>query len=72
MLFFAEWIMFLGPTGFPLGRGIEVDSMEIKGAIGVKISDWLKFDVFNIILLFPPQSFSHVTVGQWDTIYVLF
>ncbi len=43
MLFFAKWIMFLGPTGFSSGQGKEVDSTIIKGTVGLKIIDWLKF-----------------------------
>jgi len=42
--------MFLGPMGFLLGQGNEVDWMEIKKAVGLKIKDWLKF-IFKIILL---------------------
>ena len=36
--------MILGPMGFLLGQGKEVDSTEIKEVIGLKISDLLKFN----------------------------
>jgi len=58
MLFSAEWIMFLGPTGFSSSRGKEVDSTEIKGAVGLKISDWLKMNYLFIYLLFFSSNFS--------------
>ena len=52
MLFYAKWIMFLGPTGFLSGRGKMVDSTEIKETIELKFCNWLKFYLFFIFYIF--------------------